>query len=77
MNIYRFKVCYFDETDDCEKYEYGVVAACSSSEAITKVEEVYFDIILSCTIMYDEDNDGILTFHGDNVEKFWEGLVNY
>lgn len=79
MQIFRYKVCLYDEEKDSEVSAYGVTAACTSGEAIMNIERYYGKELLSSTIMYDEDNDGVLEFRGDENEtkEFWKKIVEW
>ena len=76
MQIFRYKVCLYDEEKDSEVSAYGVTAACSGGEAIMNIERYYGKELLSSTLMYDEDNEGVLEFRGDENEtkEFWKKL---
>ena len=79
MQIFRYKVCLYDEEKDSEVSAYGVTAACSGGEAIMNIERYYGKELLSSTLMYDEDNDGVLEFRGDENEtkEFWKKIVEW
>lgn len=79
MQIFRYKVCLYDEEKDSEVNAYGVTAACSGGEAIMNIEHYYGKELLSSTIMYDEDNEGVLEFRGDENEtkEFWKKIVEW
>lgn len=79
MQIFRYKVCFYDEEKDSEVNAYGVTAACTGGEAIMSIEHYYGKALLSSTLMYDEDNDGVLEFRGDENEtkEFWEKIVEW
>ena len=79
MQIFRYKVCLYDEEKDSEVSAYGVTAACSGGEAIMNIEHYYGKELLSSTIMYDEDNDGVLEFYGDEdkIKGLWEDIAKW
>ena len=79
MQIFRYKVCLYDEEKDSEVSAYGVTAACSGGEAIMNIERYYGKELLSSTLMYDEDNEGVLEFRGDENEtkEFWKKIVEW
>lgn len=79
MQIFRYKACVYDEVNDREDNVYGVTAACTGGEAIMNIERYYGKELLSSTIMYDEDNDGVLEFYGDEdkIKGLWEDIVKW
>ena len=79
MQIFRYKVCLYDEEKDSNVNAYGITAACTGGEAIMNIERYYGKELLSSTIMYDEDNDGVLEFRGDENEtkEFWKKIVEW
>lgn len=78
MEMYRYKVVYWDNDKKANLPSYGLVAAENHGEAFQKVYNYYFDNVLTISIEFDEPNDGIVEFGSNEIaEKVWRQIGEY
>lgn len=71
MNIYLFKIKYYDSIDEVERKTFSVIRAESFATAVEEIEEYYGEDLLGFTI--DWIDDGLIFIPEEGYDKMLNG----
>ena len=70
MNVFLFKVKYYDSVDEVERKAFSVIRAESYTEAVEEIEEYYGEDLLGFTVDWIEDDLIFIT------EEIYDKMLN-
>lgn len=71
MNVFLFKIKYYDGVDEVERKVFSVIRAESYTEAVGEIEEYYNDELIGFTV--DWIDDGLIFISEEAYDKMLNG----
>lgn len=71
MNVFLFKVKYYDSVNEVERKAFTIIRAYSLTDAVKEIEEYYQDDILGFTV--DWIDDGLIFVSEEVYNKMLKG----